>query len=180
MNALRSWWFSRLSQRGIERRLLLPCSNGTICDLLRWGGAEVGRDVRFRQPITFINFRGGGKEWFRGLSIGDNVFIGHNVQFDLKDDITISSHSTISANAVLLTHTDVGRIPRAATMPPTTAPLAIETNVYLGANCVVLAGTTIATGAVVAAGAVVTKDVPANTIVAGVPARVVKELGEAS
>lgn len=180
MNAFRSWWFSRLSRRAIERRLALPFSNGYACDLLRSGGAEIGEQVRLNHPITFINFSGRDRGWCSGLSIGSNVFIGHNVQFDLKEKITIARDTTVSANAVLLTHTDVGRIPLAEKMPASAAPLTIESNAYLGANCVLLAGVTINSGAVVAAGAVVTKDVPADTVVAGVPARVVRVLGEKS
>jgi acetyltransferase-like isoleucine patch superfamily enzyme len=53
----------------------------------------------------------------------------------------------------------------------TAAPITIENDVWLGANVTVLPGVTIHEGAIVGAGAVVTKDVPAHTTVAGVPAR---------
>jgi acetyltransferase-like isoleucine patch superfamily enzyme len=52
----------------------------------------------------------------------------------------------------------------------------IEDNVLVGANAVVIEGVHVGEGAVVAAGAIVTKDVPAHTVVAGVPARVIKEI----
>lgn len=48
----------------------------------------------------------------------------------------------------------------------------------IGANATILSGVTIGDGAIIAAGAVVTKDVPQNTIVAGVPARVMREIDE--
>ena len=51
-------------------------------------------------------------------------------------------------------------------------------NVWLGANVTVLPGVTIGDGAIIAAGAVVTKDVPANMIVAGIPAKVIREVKE--
>ena len=54
------------------------------------------------------------------------------------------------------------------------APVCIEDDVWVGANCVITAGVTIGKGAVVAAGSVVTKDVLANSIVGGVPARIIK------
>lgn len=55
-------------------------------------------------------------------------------------------------------------------------PIIIGDDVWLGARCTILKGVTIGTGAVVAVGAIVTKDVPAKTLVAGVPAKVIKEL----
>ncbi len=55
-------------------------------------------------------------------------------------------------------------------------PVTIGDDVWIGGNCTILPGVTIGSNVVVAAGAVVTKDVPDNCVVAGVPARVVKEL----
>jgi maltose O-acetyltransferase len=55
-------------------------------------------------------------------------------------------------------------------------PVIIEDNVWLATRCTILKGVRIGKGSVVAAGSVVTKDVPPNCIVAGVPARVIKEI----
>ena len=60
------------------------------------------------------------------------------------------------------------------------APIHIGKNVWIGANATVLAGVTIGDGAVVAAGAVVTKDVTPNTVVGGVPAKVIKVIETSS
>lgn len=59
---------------------------------------------------------------------------------------------------------------------PLPAPIRIGKKVWIGANATVVPGVSIGDGAVIAAGAVVTKDVPARTVVAGVPAKVVKEI----
>ena len=55
------------------------------------------------------------------------------------------------------------------------APIVIKNNVWIGMAAIILKGVTIGEGAIVAAGAVVTRDVPAHTIVAGVPAKVIKK-----
>ena len=57
-----------------------------------------------------------------------------------------------------------------------TKPIAVGRNVWLGADVKVLAGVTIGENAIVAAGSVVTKDVPANMVVAGSPARIIREI----
>ncbi len=58
------------------------------------------------------------------------------------------------------------------------APIHIGKRVWIGSNATVLPGVTIGDGAVVAAGAVVTRDVPANTVVGGVPAKVIRHIYE--
>ena len=62
--------------------------------------------------------------------------------------------------------------------PPSATPVIVEDDVLIGANAVILEGVRVGTGSVVAAGAVVTEDVPSQTVVAGQPARVIKQVDE--
>jgi tetrahydrodipicolinate N-acetyltransferase len=58
---------------------------------------------------------------------------------------------------------------------PSIASIVIEDNVWIGNNCIIKKGVTIGKGAVVASGSVVTKDVPERTVVAGMPAKVIRQ-----
>lgn len=89
---------------------------------------------------------------FDRITIGNGVFIGDDVAIRDSD-----GHNIVGSNKQM------------------TMPIIIEDHVWIGAKVTIIKGVTIGAGAVVAAGAVVTKDVPANTLVAGVPARIVKE-----
>ena len=106
----------------------------------------------------------------RNITIGKHVFINSGCRFQDQGGITIDDGALIGHNAVLAT-LNHGLAPeeRHDLFP---APIHIGKNVWLGANVTVLGGVTIGDNAVVAAGALVTKDVAPNTVVAGVPARI--------
>ena len=72
-------------------------------------------------------------------------------------------------------HVGAGTVLAGVVEPASATPIVIEDDVLIGANAVVLEGVRVGRGAVVAAGAVVVEDVPAGAVVAGVPARVVKQ-----
>lgn len=95
-----------------------------------------------------------------------------------KDNITIGRNSTLAYQVTILTSANPhGPHNKLSTLyPAMTAPVTIGNDVWVGAKAVILPGVTIGECSVVAAGAVVTKDVPPYTLVAGVPARVVKPL----
>ncbi|MBR5225505.1 MAG: 2,3,4,5-tetrahydropyridine-2,6-dicarboxylate N-acetyltransferase, partial [Clostridia bacterium] len=71
-------------------------------------------------------------------------------------------------------HVGAGAVLAGVVEPPSATPVTVGDNVMIGANAVVIEGVQIGDNAVVAAGAVVTQDVPANAVVAGVPARIIK------
>lgn len=113
----------------------------------------------------------------KNITIGKNVFINSGCRFQDQGGITIGDGALIGHNVVLATlNHDFAPEKRSMTHP---APIVIGKNVWLGASVTVIPGVTIGDNAIIAAGAVVTKDVPANTVVGGVPARVIKTLEEA-
>ena len=116
---------------------------------------DCGKNIRLGKRV-FINsccsFQDQG-----GVTIGDDVLIGHRVSLaTLNHDPTPEKRSW---------------------MHP--APIVIGNKVWIGDNATILPGVTIGENSIVAAGAVVTKDVPANVIVGGLPARIIKTIEEA-
>jgi len=110
-----------------------------------------------------------------GAIFAENVFIIDELEDE--GNLYVGKDSGISCGTILITTSD-----------PTTSkvlkekvgrkkgPIVIENDVWVGAGAIIFPGVTVGKYSVVAAGAVVTKDVPPKTIVAGVPAKVVKKL----
>lgn len=104
--------------------------------------------------------------------IGDGTWIGAFTVIDGSGGLRIGTGCDISSGAQIYTHSTVRRCVSGREHPDVDrAPVSIGNNVFIGANAVVLMGVTIGDSAVVGAGAVVTRDVPARTVVTGVPAR---------
>ena len=104
------------------------------------------------------------------LKLGSG-YINHNLNLSCFDSITIGDGVVISEN-VTLRDSDDHSI--ALSSHPMTQPIVIGNHVWIGMNATILKGVRIGNGSIVAAGAVVTKDVPENVMVGGVPARVIK------
>lgn len=110
----------------------------------------------------------------KNITVGQNVFINSGCRFQDQGGITIGDGALIGHNAVLATLNHGFAPEDRASMYP--APIVLGRNVWLGANVTILPGVTVGDNAIVAAGAVVTKDVPANTVVGGVPAKAIKTI----
>lgn len=108
----------------------------------------------------------------KNITVGENVFINACCHFQDHGGITIGDGCQIGHNVVFAT-LNHGLVPedRKTTYP---APIQLGKNVWVGSNSTILQGVTIGDNAVVAAGAVVTKDVEANAVVGGVPARFIR------
>jgi acetyltransferase-like isoleucine patch superfamily enzyme len=114
-------------------------------------------------------------EFGKNLSLGKDVFINMGCRFQDTGGITLGDGTLIGHGSTLTTLNHGIDPARRADMIP--APVVIGRKVWLGAGVTVVPGVTIGDGAIVGAGAVVTKDVPANAVVAGVPAKVIRTTG---
>lgn len=110
----------------------------------------------------------------KNITVGNHVFFNSGCNFQDQGGITIDDGVLIGHNVVLATLNHCMISEQRANLEP--APIHIGKNVWIGANAIVLPGVTIGDGAVIAAGAIVTKDVPANTIVGGVPAKKIGDI----
>ena len=109
-----------------------------------------------------------------GVRLGDDCFLNFGCTLLALGGITIGDGAFIGPHCVLATEYHPEDPATRHTL--LTKPIVIGRNAWLGANVTVLAGVTVGENAIVAAGAVVSKDVPANTIVGGMPAKEIREI----
>jgi len=142
--------------------------------ILRMAGFKIGRGTTFWGK-PYIS---GGGDLVQRLVIGEDCGINIHCLFDLGTSITLGKGVHLGHAVMLLTTShEIGPSTQRAG-PATTAPISIGDGVWIGSRSLILPGITMGTGAVVASGSVVTKDVAANTLVAGVPAKQVRHLAE--
>jgi maltose O-acetyltransferase len=137
--------------------------------IIRLAGANVAEGAMVRQGVRFRDFN---------VTVGKSASIGYHCKLDTDRSagITIGDYAVLSPQVTIVTATHSLDGVRARIGPVEWLPVTIGEGAWLGLGCTILAGVTIGARSVVAAGAVVTKDVPDNTLVAGVPAKIVKEL----
>ena len=134
----------------------------------RLTGRNVGEGFRLFPPFT--------ADCGKNITVGKSVFINSGCRFQDQGGITICDGALIGHNVVIATlNHDLNPASRGDLFP---APVHIGRGVWVGSNATILGGVTVGDGAVIAAGAVVTKDVAANTVVGGVPARFIKRVEE--
>ncbi|ADY37452.1 acetyltransferase [Phocaeicola salanitronis DSM 18170] len=112
----------------------------------------------------------------KNITIGRHVFINACCHFQDHGGVTLGDGCQIGHNVVFATlNHGIAPGDRVHTYP---APIVLGKNVWVGSNATILQGVTVGDNAIIAAGAVVTKDVPADTIVGGVPAKVIRRINE--
>ena len=129
-------------------------------------GSEIDETLRIFTPFH-INY---GKK----TTFGRDCFVNFGCTFLALGGITIEDDVFIGPHCVLATEYHPENPETRHSL--LTKPIVVKRNAWLGANVTVLAGITIGENAIVAAGSVVTKDVPDNMVVAGSPARVIREI----
>ena len=145
---------------------------------------------RRNSAIPLLDLKGINARIEPGAIIRDQVHIGNNAVIMMGASINIGASigdkTMIDMNAVLggratvgqNCHIGAGAVLAGVIEPPSANPVVIEDNVLVGANAVILEGVRVGEGAVVAAGAIVVEDVPPHTVVAGIPAKVIKTIDE--
>ena len=163
--------------RTIKRMLLytaeyIPVPFGKIRMLLyKLAGLKMEKGVTIAYGVQIS----GG---FENVYLKENVEIAQGVYLHAYDKIVIGKNTAIGPFVKIITNQnprlEVSKLNRFYTS--FTKPVVIEDNAYIGTGAIILHGVIVHEMSVVAAGAVVTKDVPPHTVVAGVPAKVVKHL----
>ena len=132
-------------------------------------GREPGEDFSLFPPFY--------TDFGKNITVGDHVFLNTCCRFQDQGGITIGDGTLIGHGVTLATLNHDEDPERRAVLYP--APIRIGRRVWIGSGATVLPGVTIGDGAIVAAGAVVTRDVPPETVVAGVPARLLRPIRKA-
>lgn len=145
------------------------------------GDIEVGDDVRLSGKSSFV-FSSRHRPQPQ-LRIGNGTFLGHNCALSIAERIELGEHCLI-AGGVRIADFDGHPLDAAARRagefvePERVQPVTIGNDVWIGHGAMILKGVTVGERSIVAARAVVSRDVPADCIVAGNPARLVKQLAE--
>lgn len=146
--------------------------NRTRTALLRAGGLKIGKGSQIMGPVVIT----GHGIWSELFEIGSQTYVTGPLRVDLAERITIGDRVNIGHSVTLLTvDHEIGPADRRCGFLES-GPIVIQNGVWIAANATILPGVTIGEASVVAAGALVTRDVAPNTLVAGVPARVIRHL----
>jgi acetyltransferase-like isoleucine patch superfamily enzyme len=165
----------RLTLANIASRCLPNfCGSVVRAHLYRLAGfrIEAGANI-----VGSVNLVSGSPDFYANLIIGRNTSISHQVTINLDGEVRIGANVSISPHVLIYTGTHhVGPESNRRHPAVLARPVIIEDGCWICLGAIILPGVTVGHGSIVAAGAVVTRDVPPNSFVAGVPAQVVRQL----
>lgn len=178
MKALRQIGVARATRFGFYTLAMVPYRLLLFPQLRAWWLRLLGARIGPRAIVHDVRFFNLYRRGLPGLEVGADCFLGDECLLDLAEGIRMEEHVTLAERVLVLTHTNVGYHdhPLQAHFPASAAPVVLERGCFVGASATILPGLTIGRESFVAAGSVVTEDVPPRTLVAGVPARRVREL----
>lgn len=135
--------------------------------LWRAVGVKLGRNVRLETQVAILGTK---------LSIGADSYVTRRCYFDLTGAVSIGERVTVGHGTSFITaqHAIGPAEKRCGVVTP--LPISVGDGVWIGANVTILPGVSIGSGAVVAAGSVVTETVAEDTLVGGVPAKLIRRL----
>lgn len=140
--------------------------------LYRLAGLRAGRGTVFS---GHLHISGSGSP-SRRLHIGRNCYLNEGITFNLGGDIALEDGVSVGMECLFLTVTHEMGGPDFRAGRAQMRPVRVGRGAWLGARVILLPGVTVGAGAVIGAGAVVTRDIPPNTLAAGVPAKVLRNL----
>ena len=138
---------------------------------------RAGGDVKFGNgvclvgnvvPIEIVSHKGS------HISIGDHTFINYGTSITAYQHVKIGRHCLLGHHVRILDKNEHG-IKERSVAPPA-APVVIEDNVWIGSHSIILTGVCIGRNSAIGAGSVVTRDIPANCLAVGNPARVLRQI----
>lgn len=162
--------------RVLKGRFLIGESDAPIKQRTRKTEITLAANAQLTLHGDVILYEGVGVRVTEGaqLSIGDHTYLNRSASIDCTQEITIGDYCAISDNVQIL-DSDFHPITCNGKTSTMSKPVHIGNHVWIGRSAIILKGVTIGDGAIVGAGSVVTRDVPARCLVAGNPARVIKE-----
>lgn len=187
----RAWQFGQLVAETSRRTLLYQPMFRSQCDsvgkrLYMYGGMpylygglrlRIGDDCKINARTSFVSSKVLDEPV---LEIGDHSSIGWQVTISVAERVTIGRHVRIANNVLICDNPGHPLDAEARRTEPVTReqirPVRIDDDVWIGTGAMVMPGVHIGRGSVIAAGSVVTRDVPADVVAAGAPARVVRTL----
>ena len=153
----------------VGKRTTLP-----ICYVTWPHQVSLGSDCRIEHNVYF-HYDGIYKAG-PSIKLGNNCFVGTGTEFNITDSFVAGDFCLIAAGTRFIDHDHVSKGPagESSTSKGISKSIQLGNYVWIGANCVILKGIQIGDGAIIGAGSCVTKDIPANQVWAGNPAKLIR------